>query len=142
MARFLWSFAHNCIAHPLLFLTRDAAWVIDFHDKSAGLAWPDDPEYLDELHGERRHEDRGDAQQGADAVRPVLLPPPRVGAQEGAPPGSTPGRPGDDPSGAARPSLRLLVGAGAYDADTLPGLLWGVLKHRTWHFCRGEGWVD
>jgi hypothetical protein len=36
----------------------------------------------------------------------------------------------------------LVAGAGVYEAGTLPGLLWAVLRHRLWHWWRGDGWVD
>lgn len=37
---------------------------------------------------------------------------------------------------------RLVVSAGEYAADTLSGLVLEVLRHRTWHLLRGDGWVD
>lgn len=33
--RHLFSFIHNCIAHPLLFWTGSAGWAIRFHDWSS-----------------------------------------------------------------------------------------------------------
>lgn len=36
----------------------------------------------------------------------------------------------------------LRVSEGCYHADHLIGLLWEILKHRAWHFCRGDGWID
>lgn len=38
--------------------------------------------------------------------------------------------------------MKLIVDAGEYEAPTLLSLLWAVLKHRFWHFRRGDGWVD
>lgn len=39
----LWNeFLHNCITHPLMFFTRDAAWVVRWHDKTAKRAWPEE----------------------------------------------------------------------------------------------------
>lgn len=35
-------FIHHCIAHPILFWTRGAAWAIRFHDWTADVAWPGD----------------------------------------------------------------------------------------------------
>jgi len=40
------------------------------------------------------------------------------------------------------PRYRLVVSAGEYYADTLPRLVLEVLRHRTWHLLRGDGWVD
>lgn len=40
------------------------------------------------------------------------------------------------------PRYVLKVAAGTYEAETLPALLWQVLRHRLWHFRRGEGWRD
>lgn len=40
MQRFWWSFVHNCIAHPLLFLTADSQLAIRLHDYSGERAWP------------------------------------------------------------------------------------------------------
>jgi len=31
----VYNFLHNCIAHPLLFLTADAAWAVQLHDWSS-----------------------------------------------------------------------------------------------------------
>lgn len=36
----------------------------------------------------------------------------------------------------------LHTGAGDYAADTLLALAWAVLRHRVWHWRRGDGWVD
>ncbi len=36
-------FVHNVIAHPLLFFTGSAAWVVWLHDWSARVAWPQRP---------------------------------------------------------------------------------------------------
>jgi len=36
----------------------------------------------------------------------------------------------------------LIHGVGNYTADTLPELIWIVLKHRSQHFLKGEGWRD
>ena len=38
--------------------------------------------------------------------------------------------------------MKLIVDEGHYEAPTLLGILWLVVKHRTWHLCRGEGWSD
>jgi hypothetical protein len=38
--RVVWSFVHNCIAHPLLFWTGDAVLVVRLHDYTARKAWP------------------------------------------------------------------------------------------------------
>jgi len=38
--------------------------------------------------------------------------------------------------------MKLLVDEGAYEAPSLSRLLWEVVKHRTWHWWRGEGWRD
>jgi hypothetical protein len=38
--------------------------------------------------------------------------------------------------------MKLLINAGTYEADSLLGLFIEVLKHRFWHWRRGEGWVD
>lgn len=40
MKTWLWSGFHNCIAHPLLWLTFEADWVTRLHDWSAEKAWP------------------------------------------------------------------------------------------------------
>ncbi len=42
-ARAVAGFVHNVIAHPLLFFTGSAAWVIWLHDWSARVAWPQRP---------------------------------------------------------------------------------------------------
>lgn len=31
----MWSFIHNCIAHPLLFWTLNAKWAVRLHDWSS-----------------------------------------------------------------------------------------------------------
>ena len=36
----------------------------------------------------------------------------------------------------------LTCPAGTYAADSLLALAWEVLKHRAWHFSRGDGFVD
>ena len=36
-----YDFLHNCVAHPLLFLSGEAVWVIRFHDETARRAWPE-----------------------------------------------------------------------------------------------------
>jgi hypothetical protein len=41
MRRLLADFVHNCIAHPLLFWTREARWAVRLHDRSAAIAYPD-----------------------------------------------------------------------------------------------------
>jgi hypothetical protein len=41
--RTLADFAHNCVAHPLLFLTGDSWWATWLHDWTASTAYPDDP---------------------------------------------------------------------------------------------------
>lgn len=38
--------------------------------------------------------------------------------------------------------MRLEVEEGFYEAPSLLGILWLVVKHRTCHFLRGEGWRD
>jgi hypothetical protein len=38
--RVLAEFAHNCVAHPLLFWTRKAPWATAFHDWTSRIAWP------------------------------------------------------------------------------------------------------
>lgn len=38
--------------------------------------------------------------------------------------------------------MRLTVSAGYYEAPDLLRLLWLVVKHRTEHWLRGEGWSD
>ena len=38
--------------------------------------------------------------------------------------------------------MKLRVEGGEYEADTLPRLLWEVLRHRCWHLMNGDGWVD
>ena len=43
---------------------------------------------------------------------------------------------------AARQALKLTCEAGTYEAPTLMGILWLVIKHRTWHLLQGHGWVD
>lgn len=35
-----WSFVHNCIAHPLMFLFRYPRWSERFHDWTGVKAWP------------------------------------------------------------------------------------------------------
>lgn len=37
---------------------------------------------------------------------------------------------------------KLVVAEGHYTSNSLLGLIWGVLKHRFWHWQRGDGWVD
>ena len=37
---------------------------------------------------------------------------------------------------------KLKVKAGAYYANSLPKLIFEMLKHRFWHFKRGDGWID
>ena len=37
---------------------------------------------------------------------------------------------------------KLNVKAGAYFANSLPKLFFEMLKHRLWHFRRGDGWID
>lgn len=46
------------------------------------------------------------------------------------------------PPPSAPPRYVLKVEAGTYEAETLPALLWQLLKHRFRHFSRGEGWRD
>ncbi len=36
----MFSFLHNCIAHPLLFWTGEARWVCSFHEWTGKKAWP------------------------------------------------------------------------------------------------------
>ena len=35
-------FLHHCVAHPLVFVTRDAKWAGRFHDWTAKRAWPEE----------------------------------------------------------------------------------------------------
>lgn len=35
-----------------------------------------------------------------------------------------------------------VVGGEFYEADSLAALLLGVLRHRWWHWRRGDGWRD
>ena len=41
-----------------------------------------------------------------------------------------------------RRRFKLTVPEGEYEADTLWGLCLDVLRHRLWHWRRGDGWVD
>lgn len=34
------------------------------------------------------------------------------------------------------------VPAGSYEARTITGLVWQVLKHRTWHLFKHGKWID
>lgn len=34
-------FVHQCIAHPLLFMSRDAWWAAWLHGYTARIAWPE-----------------------------------------------------------------------------------------------------
>lgn len=36
----------------------------------------------------------------------------------------------------------IVKGIGYYEADTLIGLHWEILKHRFEHWLKGDGWVD
>jgi len=36
----------------------------------------------------------------------------------------------------------LVVSAGNYYANSIPGLLWAVFTHRVWHLSQGHGWID
>jgi len=38
--------------------------------------------------------------------------------------------------------MKLLVDEGSYEAPTLLGIIWSVIKHRAWHWRKGEGWRD
>jgi len=38
--------------------------------------------------------------------------------------------------------VQLVTPAGTYEARSLWRLLVEVIKHRTWHLLRGDGWVD
>ena len=38
--------------------------------------------------------------------------------------------------------IRYDVPAGTYESDSLIGLCWEVLKHRTWHLFRHGRWMD
>lgn len=38
--------------------------------------------------------------------------------------------------------MKLIVEAGEYEAPTLLGIVWLVLKHRFHHWNSGMGWVD
>ena len=40
MSRLWYDFLHNCVAHPLGFFTRGAAWTEKFHAWTADRAWP------------------------------------------------------------------------------------------------------
>lgn len=40
LTTFLWSFLHNCVAHPLLWMTGEAAWATRLHDVTGAHAWP------------------------------------------------------------------------------------------------------
>jgi hypothetical protein len=40
LRRLTGEFLHNCIAHPLLFMTRNHRWADRFHDWTAKIAWP------------------------------------------------------------------------------------------------------
>ena len=43
-----------------------------------------------------------------------------------------------------RPPNRWLyyVADGSYEAPTLWGVLWLIIRHRAYHFMRGDGWRD
>ena len=46
----MYSFLHNCLAHPLLWLTRESKLAVRFHDWTASLAWPGgNPHSIEEL---------------------------------------------------------------------------------------------
>ena len=36
----------------------------------------------------------------------------------------------------------MLSSGGSYFADSLWGLFMEIMKHRVWHWKRGDGWVD
>lgn len=38
--------------------------------------------------------------------------------------------------------FKLRTPAGFYEADTIIGILWLVVKHRFWHWKNGDGWID
>jgi hypothetical protein len=38
--------------------------------------------------------------------------------------------------------VKLVVDDGEYESDTLLGLILEILRHRLWHLCRGDGWID
>ena len=38
--------------------------------------------------------------------------------------------------------FKLTVASGHYEAATFGALVWEVLKHRTAHWLKGDGWVD
>jgi len=38
--------------------------------------------------------------------------------------------------------FKLETPAGPYEAESFGTLVWMVLKHRTWHWLRREGWRD
>ena len=42
MKTLVFNFFHNCVAHPLLFLSCDAQWAERFHDWTAAQAWPEE----------------------------------------------------------------------------------------------------
>jgi hypothetical protein len=31
---FFWEFVHQCVAHPLLFVTAEAGWAVRLHDRT------------------------------------------------------------------------------------------------------------
>jgi len=35
MSKYIWSFIHNCVAHPLLFFSVNSNWAVRFHDFSS-----------------------------------------------------------------------------------------------------------
>jgi hypothetical protein len=43
---------------------------------------------------------------------------------------------------AAPSAYTLTVPEGRYEADSLWALWWEVLRHRAWHWWRGDGWRD
>lgn len=38
--------------------------------------------------------------------------------------------------------MKLIVDEGEYESPTLCGLIWLVVKHRFWHWRRGDGFTD
>jgi hypothetical protein len=41
-----------------------------------------------------------------------------------------------------KPKFVLNVESGIYEADSLFSLMMEVIRHRLWHWRRGDGWID
>ena len=41
-----------------------------------------------------------------------------------------------------RYKYKLIVSAGSYQANTIIGLTYELIKHRLWHLFKGHGWID